>query len=144
MIIAKLEGKMLAIIDNSAQKQRILIVDNESLLGAGVERLLSAEASFSVVGAILPDGVTLLEIVKSLRPDIVILDETYLLTLSLRVLAEFLDIPHLRVITVNANDDRVQMYYKQQSQITQGADLIHFIQGHKKIARNSQLAVAFS
>jgi chemotaxis response regulator CheB len=74
-----------------------------------------------------------MEIIKHLQPDTVILDETYFLSLSLGHLAELLDYPHLRVITISADDHRVKIYSKQQFRITGVADLVHFIRGRKKM-----------
>ncbi len=122
---------MLAIVDDTIEKQCVLIVENGSLLGAGVECLLSDEAWLCVVGVTPPDGATLIEIIKHLQPDLIILDEAYFLTLSIGLLAKLLDHPQLRVITVSANNDRVQMYHKQQLLITHATDLVHFIRARR-------------
>jgi chemotaxis response regulator CheB len=136
---------MLTIIDDNPKKQGVLMeIDNKLLLGAGVENLLSDQADLYVVGTTSPDGATLLEIVKHLQPDLVILDETYFLALALSLLVELLAYPQLRIITVSANAGRVQVYYQRQLQIIREADLVHLIRGSKKIVINSHLTVPFS
>jgi hypothetical protein len=124
---------MLTIVDDGVNKQCALIIDNKLLLGPGIEHLLPAEACSYIVGVVSPNGATLLKIIKQLQPDMVILDETYFLTLSLGRLIELLDNPQLCIVTVSANDDRVKVYYKQQLRITRAADLVHFIRGSKKM-----------
>jgi hypothetical protein len=54
----------------------------------------------------------------------IILSKGYFLTLSLEHLVELLGYPQLQVIIVNANDDRVQIYYQKQVRITRVADLV--------------------
>jgi chemotaxis response regulator CheB len=105
---------------------------------------LPAEACLCVVGATSLDGTTLLDIIKHLQPDTVILDETYLLTLSLERLIELLAYPQLRVITVSADDDRVQMCYKQQLRITRVADLVHLIRASKKMITGYAIPISAS
>ncbi len=128
---------MPVIIDDNTKQQCVLIIDNELLLGASIERLLSAEARLYVIGVTSPDEATLLGIIKHLQPDIVIMDETYFLSLGLRLLIELLDYPQLRLITLSADNNRVQMYYKEQVCITRVADLVHFIRGSKKWLQNT-------
>jgi RNA polymerase sigma factor (sigma-70 family) len=54
-------------------KTRVLIVDDHSVVTAGIENLLSGEKDFEIVGSAI-DGRRALSMVKSLNPDIVILD----------------------------------------------------------------------
>jgi RNA polymerase sigma factor (sigma-70 family) len=54
-------------------KTRVLIVDDHSVVTAGIENLLSGEKDFDIVGS-TGDGRRALSMVKSLKPDIVILD----------------------------------------------------------------------
>jgi DNA-binding NarL/FixJ family response regulator len=56
-----------------ADKTRILIVDDHSVVIEGIKSLLSNEKDFEIVGS-TKDGRKALSMVKSLKPDIVILD----------------------------------------------------------------------
>jgi len=103
--------------------QRILIVENESLLGAGIEHLLAGEADLNVVGIARADEAVLLEKIKLSQPDVVILDEATCLTNAMKLLAHLQDCPKLRVIVVSANDNVVQIFDKQQVLVNQTTDL---------------------
>lgn len=56
-----------------ADKTRILIVDDHSVVSEGIKNFLSGEEDFEVVGS-TEDGRKALSMIKSLKPDIVILD----------------------------------------------------------------------
>ena len=91
---------------------RVLVVENESLLGAGIERLLAGETGLNVGGATPPNETTLIDTIKQLQPDVIILDEASLLTIPIRVVNNLLDYPGLWVVMVSVNDNRVQIYHK--------------------------------
>jgi hypothetical protein len=116
----------------TAGSQRVLIVENESLLGAALEHLLTGIAEFQVVGIKAPDEETLIEAIKHIQADVLIFDEVSLLKVSLRFLTKILNYPYLRIVVVNANNDYVQVYYKQEVAISQAADLINLIRGSKQ------------
>jgi len=103
--------------------QRVLIVENESLLGAGIEHLLAHEPDLNVVGIARADEAVLLEEIKLSQPDIVILDRATCLTNAMKLLAHLQDCPKLRVIVVSANDNVVQIFDKQQVLVNQTTDL---------------------
>ena len=103
--------------------QRVLIVENELLLGAGIEHLLAGEADLNVRGIARADEAVLLEEIKLSQPDVVILDEATCLTDPMKLLAHLQDHPRLRVIVVSANDNVVQIFDKQQVLVNQTSDL---------------------
>lgn len=55
------------------KKTKVLIVDDHSVVIEGIKTLLSGEANFEVVGS-ATDGLQALSLIKSMKPDIVILD----------------------------------------------------------------------
>lgn len=59
--------------DEVAEKTRVLIADDHSVVIEGIESVLNNEADFEVVGSV-KDGSRVLSMVKSVGPDIVILD----------------------------------------------------------------------
>jgi DNA-binding NarL/FixJ family response regulator len=56
-----------------ADKSRILIADDHHVVVEGIKTILSNKADFEVVGS-APDGQQAISMIKSLRPDVVILD----------------------------------------------------------------------
>jgi chemotaxis response regulator CheB len=124
---------MLTIVEDNSKKQCLLIIDNKLLLGTGVECLLLDGAALTVATTTSPDGATLLEIVEYLQPDVIILEESYFLGLALSFLVELLTYPQLWIITVSANDGRVQMCYEHQLRTTNMAGLFLFIRGSQKV-----------
>lgn len=70
MVLAKL---MNEIIGRSATINRVLILENYGLMGAGLEKLLADEASFEVFGFTRNDEAAVVAEIKRLRPDIIIL-----------------------------------------------------------------------
>lgn len=103
--------------------QRVLIVENERLLGAAIEHLLTSEVDLKVMGLAQADEPVLLEEIKLSQPDVVIMDQTTFLTDPMKLLAHLRDFPRLRVIVVSANDNIVQIFDKQLVLVTQTADL---------------------
>jgi hypothetical protein len=122
---------MLTIVGANPEKQCLLIIDNKLLLG--VECLLWDDAEPTVVTPTSLEGTTLLEIVEHLQPDVIILEESYFLGLALSLLVELLTYPQLWIITVSANDGRVQMCYEHQLRTTNMAGLFLFIRGSQKV-----------
>lgn len=109
--------------------QRVLIVENESLLGAALEHLLTGIAEFQVVGIKAPDEETLIEAIKHIQADVLIFDEADLLKAPPRFWAEILNYPYSRAVVINANNNHIQVYHKQEVVITQTVDLINLIRG---------------
>ena len=64
---------MESINGRSPQSNRILVVDNHEIMGAGLEKLLSSEQAFEVWGFTTPDESALIDEIWRLQPDTVIL-----------------------------------------------------------------------
>lgn len=107
--------------------QRVLIVQNDLLLGAGVESLLGCQPDFTVIGVSFSDEIALMTQIKQLQPHIIVLDKATPLNTSLKLLADLLDHPKWRVVVVSANDNLVVVYDKQQVLATQATDLVSLI-----------------
>jgi hypothetical protein len=100
---------------------RVLVVENQRLLGAGIEILLSREAGLQVIGVTPEDEVALRQAISRSQPDVVVLDGAT--TDSARLWALFQDYPELRVVVVSADDGLVRTYEKRQVIVTRAADL---------------------
>lgn len=105
-------------------KQRVLVVENDLLLGAGVESLLRREPNIDVIGISSRDEEELIKKIGCLQPAAVILDEASYLIHSIRLLAMLRKEHELRLVIVNADKNLVQVYHKQNILLTQISDLI--------------------
>lgn len=108
--------------------QRVLIVENQSLLGAGIEKLLASEPNLHVMGIAPVHEAALLDEINRYQPDVIILDVITRLTNPTKLLAQLQHYPQLKLIIVNGNDNLLQIHHKQQTLITQAADLVTIIQ----------------
>ena len=107
--------------------QRVLIVEDGCLLSAGIQSLLSLERNLDVVSVSPRCQAELIQGIKRVQPDVVVLDELTHLVTPASLLALVNTAPHLRVVVVSANDNRVRIYGKQQALITRAADLVNII-----------------
>lgn len=106
---------------------RVLVVDNERLLGAGIESLLGAEIGLEVAGVSPGDWAGLIEEIRQFQPDVIVLDKDTYLTDSTSLLTSLENYSEVRVVQVSANSDLVCIYDKQQVLLTQGTDLTNII-----------------
>lgn len=104
------------------KKRRVLVVENQRLLGAGIQRLLMQEADLEVAGVTPADEAALVEEIRRFGPDWVILDEA---TASADMLCGlFPDGMELRVAVLRADDALVQIYEKRRIKSASAADLM--------------------
>ena len=108
-------------------KRRILVIENDLLLGGGVENLLLQEIGLDVIGISPRDEEELIRQIRSLQPNVVILDEATYLTNSVRLLAMLGHHHSLRLVIINANNDLVHVYHKYDVVLHQISDLIEVL-----------------
>ncbi len=108
-------------------EQRVLVVENEPLLGAGIESLLAGRGNVKLSGVVPATEAELIKEIKRFQPEIVILDRTTRLTTPTKLLNLLNNYPKLRVVAVSADDDLIHIYEKQQFLITQVTDLINVV-----------------
>ncbi len=106
---------------------RVLIVENQLLLGAGLQKLLSDQADLEVIGISPCSQLKLVQEIRQIQPDVVFLDNDSHLTDAIDLLNFLEKIPRLRVIVVSADHDRVQIYNKHQIQLSHPTDLFKII-----------------
>lgn len=89
---------------------RVLILDNEMILSAGIEQLLRNAAAIEVHGLQSDSQNRILETIHQLKPDTVILNRQSTLTNALELLYLFEgDYPE-QIIEVNPQSEQVQIY----------------------------------
>jgi DNA-binding NarL/FixJ family response regulator len=88
----------------------VLIVDDEELIRTGLRAIIDAEPEFTVVGE-AADGAEVLPLVRSLRPDVVMMDVRMPAVDGIQATRSILgtvpDPPRILVITTFENDDYV-------------------------------------
>lgn len=102
----------------------ILIVNPAFVLTAGLEVLLHRQRDINVVSSNPENEERLIEEIKRYHPDIVLLDDGHCLVEPLRLMALLRDYPSLRVIVVNLNDNRLQIFTRQELYVTRAEDLV--------------------
>jgi DNA-binding NarL/FixJ family response regulator len=103
------------------------VVQNQILMGAGVQNLLGGEADLEVVGISPCDQVELAGEIRRLRPDSVILDRDSQWLNPTQLLATLQDCPELRLVVVSAVDNLVCIYDKRQLLTSRARDLVGII-----------------
>jgi DNA-binding NarL/FixJ family response regulator len=107
--------------------RRVLIVENQTLLGAGVHSLLWEERGLEVYGISPHDQAELVQDIGRLQPDIVIMDKASHLMAPLNLLAALENHSRLQLIVVSADDNQVCLYDKRQVPVKQAADFLEVI-----------------
>jgi len=103
--------------------QTVLVVENDSLLGASIESLLNRQTDLNIVGVSPKSEASLIREIWYVRPCVVILNENSWLTTPSRLLARLRNYPRLRLVVVNADHNWVQVYDKQHISTAQGKNL---------------------
>lgn len=106
---------------------RVLVVENQLLLGAGLQNLLSGEIDLDVIGISPRNQLELVQKIRQIQPDVVFLDKDSRLTDATDLLIFLENFSKLRVIVLNANDNLARIYIKKQTLVTPTARLISII-----------------
>jgi DNA-binding NarL/FixJ family response regulator len=108
--------------------QRVLVVENRTLLGAGVENLLSGQASMDVRGATPDDEKELIQAIVKFQPDVVVLVNDTASSPLCHLFDYLADYPQLRIVTVSLDGSPVQIYDRRQTSILHATDFVRAIQ----------------
>jgi DNA-binding NarL/FixJ family response regulator len=110
---------------------RVLVIETGSLLGAGVQNLLSRRSTLEVIGLVPKNEADLLQMIQQFQPHIIVLDETTSLIKLPSLMHHLRDYPHVRVVAVNVGDAHAQIVEKFQVATTQVTDFLRLIEyGH--------------
>jgi len=102
--------------------RRVLMVDGDCLLSAGLHSILAPRTNLEVRTIVFIDIPHLTAYLHSFAPDVVILDELSLSAHVSGLLEAFLSFPKLRVISLNIDNNRLQVYEKKQVLVTTPED----------------------
>lgn len=95
-----------------AHRKKVLIVESENLLAAGVRSLLAERSELDVTSTDI-DRLACVVQPSSSRPDVLIVDEAQLLANLSAVIRVASHYPWLRLIVVRAQDNEVQVVDRQ-------------------------------
>ncbi|MCP4424269.1 MAG: hypothetical protein GY803_07260, partial [Chloroflexi bacterium] len=103
--------------------QRILIVNNHLLMGAGVEKLLSSSGQSQIIGSSFQSEADLVRDIWHYLPDIVIMSAQFHQITPTRLLSLLENYGSLRLIAVSEKDNSLEIYEKQRIKTESLADL---------------------
>lgn len=109
--------------------KKVIVILSESLIGKGVESILSREMDLSVTSISFIDNATLNQQIERDQPDVVILDESLLSSEMPRLFNLFASYPNLRVMVLSVGENRINIYDRQEIQVSHSADLVSAILG---------------
>jgi len=105
--------------------RRVLVGENQRLLGAGIENLLRREADLLVTGITLASTEALLQAIDRSHPDVVVLDESAID--ATRLLDVLENRPTLRVLLVSEEDGLVRTYEARQVFVRRATELVDLV-----------------
>ena len=107
--------------------KRIVILESDQLLFAGMQSLLSTLEKYEVVGLNLVDEGLICQEIERLRPAVVILNENLQGADLDRLLNYLASLPEIRTILVNTLDNRIQIMDKHQVVLRQLDDFLAYL-----------------
>lgn len=105
---------MNATNSRSANFNRVIVVGNQSIMGAGMEELLSSEPFFEVVGTSTNSETALVQIISRLQPDIIVSILESKGPTPTRLLELLFDYGSLRIVLVSMESNVLEVYEKKQ------------------------------
>ncbi len=103
--------------------QRVLVIDNRTIMGAGVETLLSNSAKLQVIGTTPQNEDDVVRDVWLYSPDVIILSQKTQLTDPVRLLTLLNNYHSFRLIVVSEDDNTMEIYEKRHVTASHHSDL---------------------
>jgi DNA-binding NarL/FixJ family response regulator len=105
-------------------KRRVLIMDENSLFGDGVEQLLMRHNSIELVGAVSADFDVITTIVENSSADVLIINELLTKTHAQLIWQLLKTCPKLQIIVLSLEDNQLSVLNNTEVTVTTSADLI--------------------
>lgn len=103
------------------------MVESESILAAGLERLLTEVGGFSAQCVGVDQLSDLSGVIEYFRPDVLLMDDVYLMANIKALYGMLQEFPAIRVITLNLNSNCMQVFDKRQILVRHSSDLFAVI-----------------
>ncbi|MCJ7700315.1 MAG: hypothetical protein MUO62_01925 [Anaerolineales bacterium] len=104
--------------------KRVLVVINKLLFGVGLESLLSQEQDLSVKSIPFKNKKTLVKEIRQYEPNVVLVDESIRTTNMPTIFDILTGFPDIRLLVINTRENSIQVYDKQEIQVTRSLDFI--------------------
>ena len=90
--------------------RKVLVIENNLVLGACIESLLALDPDLHVIGIAPQNEAALIQAIWRAQPDVLIMDEESRLTNPMRLLCQLENYPKLRLIVVNRHNNWLQLF----------------------------------
>jgi len=105
--------------------KRVLVIGDGKLIGSGVESILSRENDLVIMHTIPTTKAAFKKEIATFKPDVIIIDENLKLLNLSRFLGLLEQIPAVRLMILALEENRIQIFDKQDVQIEQLADFVN-------------------
>lgn len=109
---------------------RVIIVLSESVIGRGVESILSHEMDINVTGFPFIDANSLIDMIEKVQPNVVIMEESLIVSRRIDFLNLLRSCLNMRVLVLSNRENRINIYNHQEILVAQSTDLISAIRGN--------------
>jgi hypothetical protein len=117
----------------TATPRTVILWGHEDLLGEAVESILTADKNWQVIKVLgNPDVAALAREVQDLKPEIVIINRGPCEEIFPPLLQIIENLPEVKIITVNPDNNLVEVYNKQKVRIEEVSDLLSVIDKNSK------------
>jgi hypothetical protein len=107
--------------------KRVLVVINKVLFRVGLESLLSQQKEWDLKTIVYQNDNTLVAAIKDFQPEVILVDEGVQIKDLPNVLGIFSDFPEIRLLVVNSQENRIQVYDKREIPISRPEDLFNAV-----------------
>ena len=108
-------------------RRRIFILENESLLNAGIYSLLSKQENLEVVTTKHSDATEIFQIIDAFRPEVIIMDDATMIENLEALVGRLKSFPRLRTILVNGEKNELQIYDQRRIVIAEIGDFLEVL-----------------
>jgi chemotaxis response regulator CheB len=109
---------------SEGEVKRVLVIQSQHLLAAGILSLLNGEMDLHVFDATSSDEITLLEEIKRVDPAVLVLVDSSKFTDHVSFFSLLDSRPDLRVIVIEERKNRMYIYERQALEVRRALDLI--------------------
>lgn len=127
MLTMSADPKGGALTKNSVPLKRVLVIETEALLSAGLVCLMKAQEGLEVHTVEFQNVSALVEVIQSLNPDVIVIDANFLADNVYDFLPIWVEFPKVRVVSMSLNDNNLQVYDKRSLQVKQSKDFFSAI-----------------